>query len=319
MSFQREVYALLELAGMETRDLVKADRLITRTLGDVLFSKAAANEVEAFQAIYRAALEKALRSQYARFEEIDLTGDLEKLLKSAERILGKDLAEKLEPEATRHLFRAFKAGKAMNGIPRSVQAVFTEAHGAALDWLAGHDRFWIGKVFPSHMRESFKHTITRGLKDGLGRKDIAKRLRALTFGSGKVPGKVELYNRVVSASVNRARNWGSLFAMEEAEIETYAWRAVGDERTCSRCSYLDGMEFSVPRMMGRVRLAIEKSPEDIEWISPWPTHDQARDDYYIRTKAGREYLRGKPTSWLEERGVGIPPLHGSCRCTTTVI
>lgn len=304
---------------METASLVKAYGVITRTLGDALLSKAAANEVEAFQGIYRAALEKALRSQYLKFEELDLTGDMERLLKSAEGILGKDLAEKLEPEAKRHLFRAFKAGRAMKWIPGTVQAVFTEAHGAALDWLAGHDRFWIGKVFPSHMREGFKETITQGLKDGLGRKDIAGRLRELTFGSRGVPGKVELYNRVASASVNRARNWGSLFAMEEAEIETYIWRAVGDDRTCSRCSYLDGMEFSVPRMMGRVRMAIEKSPEDIEWISPWPTHDQARDDYYIRTKAGRQYLRGKPTIWLEERGVGIPPLHGSCRCTTTVI
>jgi uncharacterized protein with gpF-like domain len=310
---------LVELAGMETESLVKADRLITETVGDVLFTKAAANEVEAFQKIYRAALEKVLRSQYLEFEALDLTGDMEKLLKSAERILGKEMAEKLEPEATRHLFRAFKAGRAMKGIPRSVQAVFTEAHGAALDWLVKHDRFWIGRVFSSHMREGFKETITQGLKDGFGRKDIARRLRALTFGSGKAPGKVELYNRVSSASVNRARNWGSLFAMEEAEIESYTWRAVGDERTCSRCSYLDGMEFSVPRMMERVRLAIEKSPEDIEWISPWPTHDQARDDYYIRTKAGRQYMRGKPTSWLEERGVGIPPLHGSCRCTTTAI
>ncbi len=106
--------------------------------------------------------------------------------------------------------------------------------------------------------------------------------------------------------------------MEEGEIETYIWRAVGDERTCSRCLYLDGLEFSVPRMMSRVRLAIEKSPADIERISPWPSHDRARDDFYIRTSAGREYMRGKPTSWLEDNGIGIAPLHASCRCTITI-
>lgn len=304
------------MATIETESLVRADRLITDITSDALFTKAAANEIEAFQRIYRSALEKVLKSQYARFEDLDLTGNLEKLLKSAEKILGKDLAEKLEPEAKKYLFRAFKAGKAMKGIPQGIQTLFDEAHRAALDWMVEHDRFWIGKVFPSHMRESFKETITQGINDGLGRKDIAKRLRALTFGKH---GKIELYNRVASASVNRARNWGSLFSMEEAEIETYIWRAVGDERTCSRCLYLDGLEFSVPRMMGRVRMALEKSPEDIEWISPWPTHDLARDDYYIRTSMGREYMRGKPTSWLEDRGVGIPPAHSHCRCLTTIL
>ena len=309
---------MVGMAVIETESLIKADRLITSIIGDALFSKASANEIEAFQRIYRSALEKVIKSQYARFEELDLTGDMEKLLKSAERILGKDLSEKLEPEAKKYLFRAFKAGKAMKRIPQSVQTLFDEAHKAALDWMVEHDRFWIGKVFPSHMRDSFKETITQGLKNGLGRKDIAKKLRELTFGKQGAPGKMELYNRVASASVNRARNWGSLFSMEKAEIETYIWRAVGDERTCSRCSYLDGLEFSVPRMMSRVRMAIEKSPADIEWISPWPSHDKARDDFYIRTSAGREYMRGKPTSWLEDNGIGLAPLHASCRCTVTI-
>ena len=311
---------MVEMAAIDTESLIKADRLITDITSDVLlFTKAAANEIEAFQRIYRSALEKVLRSQYARFEDLDLTGNLERLLKSAEKILGKDLAEKFEPEAKKYLFRAFKAGKAMNGIPQGIQTLFDEAHRAALDWMVEHDRFWLGKVFPSHMRDSFKGIIVRGLEEGLGRKDIARKLRSLTFGSSKAPGKIELYNRVASASVNRARNWGSLFSMEEAEIETYIWRAVGDERTCSRCLYLDGLEFSVPRMMNRVRMALEKSPSDIEWISPWPTHDLARDDYYIRTSMGREYIRGKPTGWLEDRGIGLAPLHASCRCTATIL
>jgi SPP1 gp7 family putative phage head morphogenesis protein len=304
---------------MQTENLIKADRVITGIICDALFTKAAANEVEQFQRIYRRALQKVLHSQYSQFEELDVTKDLEKLLKLAEKILGKDLANKLEPETKKYLYQAFKAGKALQGIPHRIQTLFDEAHRAALDWLVEHDRFWIGKVFPSHLRESFKVTIVKGLEEGLGRKEIAKRLRALTFGTPQVPGKIELYNRVASASVNRARNWGSLFSLEEAGIQTYIWRAVGDERTCSRCLYLDGLEFSVGKMMNRVRMALKGSPEDIEWISPWPTHDLARDDYYIRTPLGREYLRGKSTSWLEDHGVGLPPAHASCRCTTTIM
>lgn len=304
---------------IETENLVKADGLITGIICDSLFMKAAANEVEEFQRVYRRALEKVLHSQYSKFEELDVTKDLEKLLKSAEKILGEDLVAKFEPEIKEYLSHAFKTGKALEGIPHRIQILFDEPHKSALDWLVEHDRFWIGKVFPSHLRESFKDTIIEGLEEGLGRKEIARNLRAFTFGTREVPGKIELYNRVASASVNRARNWGSLFSMEEAAIETYIWRVVGDERTCGRCYFLDGREFRVAKMMSRVRMALDGSPGDIESIAPWPSHDRARDDYYISTPAGKEYLRGKPTSWLEDNGVGCPPAHASCRCTTTIL
>lgn len=118
---------------MQTDNLVKADRVITGITCDALFTplekatsgigsksiglkivsvhsikgnsltgftKAAANEVEQFQRIYRKALEKVLRSQYSLFEELDITKDIEKILKAAEEILGKDLVNlKSEREA----------------------------------------------------------------------------------------------------------------------------------------------------------------------------------------------------------------------------
>ena len=301
-----------------TENLIKADGVITDILYDVASIKAAANEIEQFQRVYRGALIKVLRSQHSRFEELDLTGDIEKLLDEASGILGSDVAEKLKPETEEYLRRAFVAGKSIQGIPRKIRTLFSEPHQAALDWMVKHDRFWIGKVFPSHLREPFKDAIVKGLEEGLGRKDIAGRLRQLTFGTPEIPGKAELYNRVASASVNRSRNWGSMFAMEEAKVETYQWRAVGDERTCARCSFLDTTEFRVDRMMKRVGLALRSEPKDIEWIAPWLNHDQANDDFYIRTKEGREYIKDKPASWLESRGVGLPPAHGGCRCTCTV-
>ncbi len=146
---------------LATENLLKADRLITGIICDALFTKAAANEVEQFQRIYRMALEKVLQNQYSQFEELDVTKDLEKLLKSAEKILGEDLANKLKPETKKYLSRAFKAGKSLQGIPQRIQTLFDEAHKGALDWLIEHDRFWLGKVFPSHLRESFKDIIAK--------------------------------------------------------------------------------------------------------------------------------------------------------------
>ena len=128
------------------------------------------------------------------------------------------------------------------------------------------------------------------------------------------PAKLEYYTRIASANINRARNWGSMFSLEAAGVQSYTWRAVGDERTCPRCSHFDGHSFSVAPAMDLVRSALAGPPEQIEALSPWPSEDRERDDFYIRTSAGREYLRGKSTAWLQERGIGTPPLHAGCRC-----
>ncbi|MHC4253858.1 MAG: phage minor head protein, partial [Planctomycetota bacterium] len=184
----------------------------------------------------------------------------------------------------------------------------------AFDWLVEHDGFWIGKVFPNHLANDFRREIATGLSEGLGRKDIAQRLRRMVIGKPGAPAKLEYYTRVAAASVSRARNWGSMFSLEAAGIETYTWRAVGDERTCPRCSYFNGHTFSTASAMSLVEKALDGPPEAIEGLSPWPSEDRERDDFYIKTSKGREYLRGKSESWLQSRGMGTPPLHAGCRC-----
>ena len=159
---------------MSSEKLAKADRLITGIICDALFSKSAVNDIETYQNIYKRALKKALQNQYAKFEDFIRTDDVEKVLKAAEKILGKELAEKLAPETEKYISHAFRAGKAMQGVPENIQVLFNEAHESALNWLIEHDRFWIGKTFPKHLRESFKDTITKGISEGLGRKDIAR-------------------------------------------------------------------------------------------------------------------------------------------------
>ncbi len=124
------------------------------------------------------------------------------------------------------------------------------------------------------------------------------------------------YTRVAATSVSRANNWGGVFSLGDAGIETYTWRAVGDERTCARCMYLDGQTFSTGPAVELVQKALDSSPEDIEGLSPWPTEDTERNDFYIETRRGRQYIRGKNADWLQSQGIGLPPLHARCRCTT---
>lgn len=207
------------------------------------------------------------------------------------------MAEELEPATRRYLERSFQAGQAIRGVGCTVQTLFDKPRQEAVDWLVRHDRFWIGKVFPEHVRDSFRDTIVHGLDEGLGPRAIGKRLRDFMAGTKEAPGKLELYNRVAASSVNRAHNWGGRFSLEEAGVEAYVFRAVRDERTSRICRNLNGRVFSVPRVMRVVRQALEGSPGTIETLAPWPTFDTERRDFFIQTGERRTYLGGQPSDW----------------------
>lgn len=299
--------------SVATPRLAQAERTVGVILSGLFLEKADESPIERFQRLYAGALKKVFLGQYETFEEIDLKRDLDEVLQAAEQILGKDLAEELAPETERYLRQAFTTGKALRGVPRAVGTAFGQVHEHAVEWLVDHDRFWIGKVFPEQLRESFRDTIVQGLDEGLGRKAIGKRLRDLTFGTEEAPGKLELYNRVAASSVNRARNWGGMFSLEEAGFDEYVFRAVMDRRTSRICRDLNGRVFSVPRVMEVVREALDSPPSAIERIAPWPTFDEARGDFFIERGGRRSFFEGKSTEWLEANGVAVPPLHGNCR------
>jgi uncharacterized protein with gpF-like domain len=304
------------LTMLSTAQLQRIDEVIGSVLEEIAVVKAALRDphVEGFRRRYAAALGKILRSQFDRFESRGVRGTLDEMMAYAERTFGPEVAEKLRPYAERYLKQALRTGQTLAAVPDEVQVLWDKPRKEALDWLVGHDRFWIGKVFHEHLSDDFRRTITEGLEEGFGRKDIARRLRAMVIGKPGVPKKLEYYTRIASANVSRARNWGSMFSLEAAGIETYTWRAVGDERTCARCSYFNGQTFSTAPAMSLVRRALDGPPADIEGLAPWPSEDRERDDFYIKTSKGREYLRGRSGSWLQSRGMGTPPLHAGCRC-----
>jgi SPP1 gp7 family putative phage head morphogenesis protein len=301
------------LSAMTLAELREADGLIAEVVNDLRLQKGPEEDVERFQRLYEKALRAVLEGRIGSIESLDFERELRIVLAEAERILGPELAAELEPATRRYLERAFKAGQAVRGVGRAVQTLFDKPRQEAVDWLVRHDRFWIGKVFPEQVRDSFRDTIASGIEEGLGRKAIGKRLRELMVGTEEVPGKAELYNRVAAASVNRASNWGGMFSLEEAGVEEYEFRAVMDQRTSRICRELNGRVFSVPRVMNVVRQALDGPPSAIESVAPWPTFDAERNDFFIQTGDRRSYLGGQSEKWLADHGVALPPLHGNCR------
>ena len=305
-------------SDLRTDTLKVADAILGELLFDILLKASQEAPLETFERLYRDALGKVLRSQFERFEQVDVTGATEKVLDHAETVFGTEAARQLKPEIERHLESAFRQGQKLRYIDRAIQNTFTTEHKSAVDWLVGHDQFWIGKVFPDNLRDDFKSVISSGIKEGLGRKEIGRQLRHLMLGTPGVPGKQYLYDRVAATSVNRARNWGSIFSLEAAGYEEYTIRAVMDERTSHICRDLDGKTFRVGQAMSLVREIMSGSPEDLEKLAPWPRYDAKQNDHYLTIRGKKQYLKGKSTSWLQDHGISLPPFHGNCRSTYVV-
>ncbi len=304
------------LEHMSLLALEEADAVISAILSDLDLCKAPRSEAERYEALYRNALENVLARRMGAVESLEFEGELREVLDQAEQILGPGLAKEMEPATRRYMERAFRAGHAMRGLPGTVQTLFDKPRKEAVDWLVTHDGFYLGKVFPEFVREPFKEAIAQGIQEGLGRKDIARRLKDIMAGSPDAPGKDSAYTRVASVGVNRAHNWGGAFALEAAQVETYTWKAVADERSCPRCLFFDGKTFSTGGAMNTVRKALASPPEAIEKLAPWPREDAETGEPYIETGGKREGLQGKDTAWLQEQGMGLPPSHPGCRCIT---
>ena len=304
--------------GLGLPELREADGLLCDILGDLELRKATEAEVLRFQTLYQKALRAVLGGRLDSVESLDFSRELGDILDEAERILGPELAEEAKPVIRRYLERSFKVGQAVRGVPQAVQLLFNRPRQEAVDWLVEGDGFWLGKIFPEQLREPFRDGIVSGLKEGLGRKDIGRRLRGLVEGTAETPGKIELYNRVAATSVNRASNWGGVFSLQEAGIDEYEIRAVIDERTSKICRFMDGKVFQVARAMSLVKQAMDGPPEVIESLSPWPVYDAAKDDFYLPQRKGKPYLKDQGVDFLQEQGLSLPPFHGNCRTTYTV-
>jgi SPP1 gp7 family putative phage head morphogenesis protein len=304
--------------NLRTDTLKVASLILSEMLVDIISKAQKETPLERFERLYREAIGKVLQSQFDRFEQIDVTRQTKEVLDFAEEVFGAETARKLKPEMERYLENAFRLGQKVKYVGEAVQTTFTTKHKAAVDWLVGHDQFWIGKVFPEHLRESFRSEIAAGIEEGLGRKEIGANLQALVMGKPGIPGERYLYDRVAGTTVNRARNWGAIFSLETAGYEEYTIRAVLDERTSDICREMDGKTFRVELAMETVRRVMASSPEELETLAPWPRYDAERNDHYITVGNRRQYLGGKSTDWLQEQGISLPPFHANCRSTYVV-
>jgi SPP1 gp7 family putative phage head morphogenesis protein len=182
-----------------------------------------------------------------------------------------------------------------------------------------------------------RRIVARGLKQGLGRDDIAEDLAEAA--DAALITRARPYWDVVAASfIGEGRSLSQISSYAEAGIDRYVLLAVLDEHTTDTCRFLDGKVLqTVDAVRTFDRLDASEDPLVIKRERPWVREKigddgkrhlvvdrdgdvsllavversglGARDDRgaYSRALSGRE---------LAPAGIGFPPFHGFCRTTT---
>ena len=201
-------------------------------------------------------------------------------------------SQQVREEFRKYISRAYQNGKSDFVAKSSLDLPDLRA----IDVLTKHNCFWLGEHYGKHIGPKIAELTQDALRNGLGRKELAKELRESL--GGKVGG-YKYWDVVSSAALVRSRSFGAISGMVEAGITEFEILAVGDERMCSICGELSGQTFSVSATQEVIdRVLGISDPEKFKEAMPW------------HTESPKEVSKDT----LISDGMNIPPFHGRCRC-----
>ncbi len=122
-------------------------------------------------------------------------------------------------------------------------------------------------------------------------------------------------------------------AFSEAEVRTFTFVSDLCASVSDICRYMHGRSLSVDKAAAQLRAVEEAStPEALREIHPWVGRgkgDGGNDILYYRRGGVRKpiveitddgaFVNGLDTWALEDAGLLVPPLHGSCHSTIAVV
>ena len=147
-------------------------------------------------------------------------------------------SQKVRDEFRKYITRAYQEGKS----EFSAKSELSLPDIRAIDVLTKHNCYWLGEHYGKHIGPKIAELTQGALRDGLGRDELARELRASL--GGKVGG-YKYWDVVSSAALVRSRSFGCISGMVEAGITEYEILAMGDERMCPICGEMSGKTFSV--------------------------------------------------------------------------
>lgn len=182
-----------------------------------------------------------------------------------------------------------------------------------------------------------RRVVSDGLKQGLGRREIARNL------AEKIPQAWQKYGKnyfraVASVAVSRGRSYSEINGYVEAGIEAIEIQAVLDERTTEICRCLDGQIIETNLASAQMTNAMSNlsSPEDIMNASPFlkervnqqtgtkeilTANNNTKIAEVVRSGMGKlddrgQFKRFAANNQLTDHNIGPPPYHHLCRSWT---
>ncbi|MDI3548141.1 MAG: hypothetical protein PWR10_1793 [Halanaerobiales bacterium] len=225
------------------------------------------------------------------------------LMSTIAREMGPGLQAMTQEQVTNLIGTAYILGRKLVGQQAGIVPKLDLIDEQARQWLADHTVFWIGDYYDSQLGENIAGTVRQlAIEQGLGREEVGRRLKAIL---GDQFARGDVYWRGLAATtVDRARNFGGVQSMVEAQVLEYEILAVMDERTSPICRFMNGKVFKVEHAVAlRDAVLNAKSPEDIKTIHPWR---QVKE------------VQSWSTEKLAAGGMALPPYHYHCRTTYIV-
>lgn len=211
---------------------------------------------------------------------------------------------------------------------------FTAVDSQAVKTLQTHQTFWIGEYYDKNLGGTIASAandviVTQG-KSGT---EAGKVLRTWFSASGAAaPGmsspesmipvgwmgtSKDYFKGVAANAATTGRVLGSVRAFEQLGVTNLTVVNPLDERTCPRCSTMNGKHVSLKEASAQSsKLLGAKNPNQIRAAQPWLSTAAFKG---MGIKPGEGPLTLEEQAAMKAAGIALPPYHFTCRCTVDVV
>lgn len=229
--------------------------------------------------------------------------------------------EKIKELARKELRKVKKAAPTPQGFPSLFGYTFDMADSEAIEAMSSNQVYWIGDQYGKKVQEGITSKAeTEIFEKGLGRKEASSSFRqvlnqemGLTV-PAQYRGSAQSYFAGIAGLVRVQSNaFASVKAFKNSGVTKYEVVAVGDERMCPECGFMDGTVFDTSQGVGHItRIGKAKTPEQVKNVNAWMKRPAMMQRAGVKTPGGFKTVHGRRN--MAKAGLALPPYHFRCRC-----
>jgi len=207
--------------------------------------------------------------------------------------------DKLDDVVRLNLGRSFAAGEAQ--ISSGITAGSPQVQRVLENMVAMTD-FRSNDFFNTQVIPSLQRSVSNMFETG---NFTPEALRSVRGQLDRRLKSVPYWRVVANANATRSFHYGMLRAARAQGRRGYRFVAIIDERTSDICRQMDGKEWLIADVLNKFeQVAASDDPDEVKRVFPWVSADDVMN---LEDDA------------LRDLGVMVPPLHGNCRSTLTIL